>query len=194
MWSSGARRPTPDEDDENGGISGMVMYAVTRAEDDPELAAAEPWEPGIPGVTVNLYDCTVQSTDGSAIVALLATTKTDSWDDSLPTNCQGRQCHTRRPRVANRLLRRHAQLEPGAPGCVRRRLCLRKRSDWPGGRWKRLADQRPFLPASTWWKWFRPPVTKSSNPRTSNVDFGDTYFPSPGAAAAAWQPVSVRQH
>ena len=65
---------------ENGGISGMVLYAVTRAEDDPELAAVEPWEPGIPRVTVNLYDSTGTT--------LLATTETDSWDDSLPTNCQ----------------------------------------------------------------------------------------------------------
>lgn len=40
---------------ENGGISGMVFYAVTRAEDDPRYAAAETWEPGIPRVQVNLY-------------------------------------------------------------------------------------------------------------------------------------------
>jgi hypothetical protein len=40
---------------ENGGISGIVHYAVTRAEDDPTLAAAEVWEPGIPRVQVNLY-------------------------------------------------------------------------------------------------------------------------------------------
>ncbi|MBI4773238.1 MAG: hypothetical protein HY788_03490 [Deltaproteobacteria bacterium] len=39
----------------NGGISGIVFYATTRAEDDPRLAAAEPWEPGIPDVQVNLY-------------------------------------------------------------------------------------------------------------------------------------------
>lgn len=39
----------------NGGISGMVIYATTRAENDPGLAAAEPWEPGIPRVQVNLY-------------------------------------------------------------------------------------------------------------------------------------------
>jgi hypothetical protein len=64
---------------ENGGISGMVMYAVTRAEDDPELAVAEPWEPGIPGVTVNLYD-----ENGN----FLMSTVTDSWDGSLPENCQ----------------------------------------------------------------------------------------------------------
>ena len=40
---------------ENGGISGLVYYAVTRAEDDPRYAAVEPWEPGIPRVQVNLY-------------------------------------------------------------------------------------------------------------------------------------------
>ena len=40
---------------ESGGIAGMVYYAVTRAEHDPAQAAAEPWEPGIPRVQVNLY-------------------------------------------------------------------------------------------------------------------------------------------
>jgi hypothetical protein len=40
---------------ENGGISGMVRYAVTRAENDPALAVGEEWEPGIPRVQVNLY-------------------------------------------------------------------------------------------------------------------------------------------
>jgi large repetitive protein len=40
---------------ENGGISGIVFYATTRAEDDPRLAAGDPWEPGIPRVQVNLY-------------------------------------------------------------------------------------------------------------------------------------------
>ena len=66
---------------ENGGISGIVYYAVTRAEDDPALAAAEPWEPGIPRVTVNLYDSTG--------TFLLNTTTTDSWDDDPPTGCVG---------------------------------------------------------------------------------------------------------
>lgn len=40
---------------ENGGISGIVFYATTRAEDDPRYAAGEEWEPGIPRVQVNLY-------------------------------------------------------------------------------------------------------------------------------------------
>ena len=66
---------------ENGGISGIVYYATTRAEDDPRYAAAETWEPGIPNVTVNLWDKTG--------AVLLNTTTTDSWDDSQPTGCQG---------------------------------------------------------------------------------------------------------
>jgi hypothetical protein len=45
----------PYNPDDNGGISGIVYYATTRAEDDPGLAAAEPWEPGVPRVQVNLY-------------------------------------------------------------------------------------------------------------------------------------------
>ncbi len=39
----------------NPTISGMVRYAVTRAENDPRFAATEPWEPGIPRVPVFLY-------------------------------------------------------------------------------------------------------------------------------------------
>ncbi len=39
----------------NGGISGMAIYAITRAEDDPRFAGAEEWEPGIPRIQMNLY-------------------------------------------------------------------------------------------------------------------------------------------
>jgi hypothetical protein len=39
----------------NGGISGMVFYDVTRAEDDPRYNLGEEWQPGIPRVQVNLY-------------------------------------------------------------------------------------------------------------------------------------------
>lgn len=40
---------------ENGGITGVVYYSTTRAENNPRYGAAEPWEPGIPRVQVNLY-------------------------------------------------------------------------------------------------------------------------------------------
>ncbi len=53
---------------ENGGISGIVFYATTRAEDDPRNAAGEPWEPGIPRVQVNLYKDTVCNSNGGPAV------------------------------------------------------------------------------------------------------------------------------
>jgi hypothetical protein len=55
---------------ENGGISGIVHYETTRAEDDPAYAGAEPWEPGIPRVPVFLYrkDTAVVPADPSKIL------------------------------------------------------------------------------------------------------------------------------
>ena len=47
---------------ENGGISGIVFYDTTRAEDNPEDAVGEPWQPGIPKVQVNLYSGLRKST------------------------------------------------------------------------------------------------------------------------------------
>ena len=41
---------------ENGGISGVAVYSITRAEDDPAFAAAEEWEPGIPRLQVALFE------------------------------------------------------------------------------------------------------------------------------------------
>lgn len=52
-WGKSPYKPT-----ENGGIAGIVHYAITRAEDDPRFAAAENWEPGVPRVQVGLFlDC-----------------------------------------------------------------------------------------------------------------------------------------
>ena len=77
-------------DGENGGITGIVFYAVTRAENNPEQAAAEVWEPGIPGVTVNLYASGGVDLDTGVATkgALLNTTTTDSWDENIPTGCK----------------------------------------------------------------------------------------------------------
>jgi len=73
---------------ENGGIAGIVYYAITRAEGDPRKAAAEPWEPGIPRVTVRLYR-EIQTSAGGTTLALVDETTTDSWDDSVPDLCPG---------------------------------------------------------------------------------------------------------
>lgn len=59
-WGKDLYGPGPDgnygtPDDENGGIAGIIHYAVTRAENDPRNAVGEVWEPGIPNVQVDLY-------------------------------------------------------------------------------------------------------------------------------------------
>lgn len=114
---------------ENGGITGVVHYSVTRAENDPTYGFPENWEPGIPRVQVNLYkdfnrDKLIDDLDGDGKPTLsdvdnwpfgwmddpsqkgpedidwngngafdlgdaLQAVYTDSWDDNLPTNCQG---------------------------------------------------------------------------------------------------------
>jgi hypothetical protein len=40
---------------ENGGISGIVFYSNTRAENDPRYGVGDPWEPGVARVQVALY-------------------------------------------------------------------------------------------------------------------------------------------
>jgi len=40
---------------QNGGISGVICYQTTRAEEDPRDGTNDPWEPGIPRVQVALY-------------------------------------------------------------------------------------------------------------------------------------------
>jgi large repetitive protein len=82
---------------ENGGISGIVHYASTRAEWDPKYATAENNEPGVPGVEVRLYRAGANGRpvkpDGSAIVGVpsaqdaLQIVFTDSWDNSNPSGC-----------------------------------------------------------------------------------------------------------
>lgn len=74
---------------ENGGISGIVYYASTRAENDPRLGVGDPWEPGIPRVKVRLYRQVATDFDGGTSLALVQEVTTDSWDDSLPTGCPG---------------------------------------------------------------------------------------------------------
>ncbi|MBU6435916.1 MAG: hypothetical protein KGQ77_00190 [Betaproteobacteria bacterium] len=94
---------------ENGGITGIVHYAGTRAEWDPRFAVAENNEPGIPDVEVRLYRAGVDgrpaAPDGTPIrprganesaqeyqaytkqFALRISAGTDNWDNSLPTGC-----------------------------------------------------------------------------------------------------------
>jgi Multicopper oxidase len=65
---------------ENGGIKGHVIYASTRPFDDPSLSLQLSWEPGVPHVTINLYQKTVDA-NGSEHLTLVDHTTTTSWDD-----------------------------------------------------------------------------------------------------------------
>ena len=65
----------------NGGITGIVFYSVTRAEDDPALGVGEPWEPGIPRIVVNLYadtngDGVIDDVDGDGTITR---SDADNW-------------------------------------------------------------------------------------------------------------------
>ena len=75
---------------ENTSIAGVVYYATTRTEEDPQNAVADPWEPGIPRVKVHLYKAK-QDDNGNWVPdgGILATYITDSFDDSNPTGCVG---------------------------------------------------------------------------------------------------------
>lgn len=68
---------------ENGGISGTVTYATTRAEDDPRYGAVEEWEPGIPRVQVSLYKDVICNSNGLPAVSPLCP-EADGIGDGLP--------------------------------------------------------------------------------------------------------------
>lgn len=78
---------------ENGGISGIVQYATTRNEFEARLQATEDYEPGIPDVTVNLWEVQLDGNgdplinpDGSfARGTLLYSVETDHFEH--PTGC-----------------------------------------------------------------------------------------------------------
>jgi hypothetical protein len=70
----------------NGGISGIVFYAVTRNEFDARLALAEDYEPGIPNVTLRLYGLGPDGLPNTADDVLLQETVTDSYQQPRASN------------------------------------------------------------------------------------------------------------
>ncbi|HET7480763.1 MAG TPA: hypothetical protein VFJ72_14755, partial [Rubrobacteraceae bacterium] len=80
---------------ENGGISGIVYYATMRTEENARYQSGDPYEPGVPGVKVDLYQADtdangdpIKEADGSVKTKTadpIATVNTDSWQQ--PTGC-----------------------------------------------------------------------------------------------------------
>jgi hypothetical protein len=71
---------------ENGGVSGVVIYAVTRNEFNARLALAEDYEPGIPSVHVNLWGLAPggDPNDPNDYTVLLNEVDTDAWSHPRP--------------------------------------------------------------------------------------------------------------
>jgi hypothetical protein len=206
---------------ENGGISGIVHYATTRAEDDPRYAAADNWEPGIPRVQINLYqdflnnatglaapngDGLVDDVDGNGVVMLADVDKypigwstggpmgaedidrdgngtfdlhdavqfamTDSWDDSVPTGCQGDAYVTPAGQATDCYdgLRNFNQVRPAV---------------FDGGYAFGGGAGDPELLAGTYIvEAVAPTGYEQVKEEDKNVDFGDSYIPSPLALPA----------
>ncbi|MDB6162017.1 MAG: multicopper oxidase type 3 [Gammaproteobacteria bacterium] len=70
----------PYDQNENGGIQGVVIYSSTRPFDDQRYNVQTIWEPLVPRVTVNLYR-KVRNSDGTNTLTLVDHTLTSSWDD-----------------------------------------------------------------------------------------------------------------
>ncbi len=66
-WGVHAYDPsgTNGVDPQNGGIVGSISYDTTRNELDPRYAAAEDWQPGVSGLTVDLYTTVPCPGDGT---------------------------------------------------------------------------------------------------------------------------------
>ncbi|MFZ5998476.1 MAG: hypothetical protein ACOYW7_13480 [Nitrospirota bacterium] len=188
---------------ENGGISGVVFYATTRAENDPRYAVGDPWEPGIPRVQVNLYkdanrDGIIDDINGIPGIQLadvdnyplgwadgtapkgpedvvncgdgttfcqgdaVDVTHTDSWDDNQPTGC--------------------IQTLPVLNGQTVKE-CFDNFGTWNQMR-PAVFDGGyafgPNLPPGTYIVEAAAPVGyEHQREESKNVDFGDTYAPSP---------------
>jgi hypothetical protein len=201
---------------ENGGISGIVHYASTRAEDDPRYAAADNWEPKIPRVQVVLYrdhdgdgkidapefaTSTLSSTGYQAALADVDNwpfgwsdggTKgpedvnrsgdpasfdrgdaydlvwTDSWDDSPPQGCQGPSFNGNGQRM---------DCFDGLPNFNQVRPAV-----FDGGYafMSDPANPEASLPRGTYVvEAVTPPGYEHVKEEDKNVDFGDSYEPSP---------------
>jgi hypothetical protein len=78
--SATGTKPTTTQVGENGGIYGQVAYASTRPFDDASQMIQQPWEPNIPGVTVNLYQEGFAADGVTPTLTMVDTTITTSWD------------------------------------------------------------------------------------------------------------------
>ena len=97
---------------DNGGITGRVLYAVTRNEYDARMAVAEDYEPGIPNVTIQIWGLGPDGQPNTTDDILLNELQTDAWqmprmdNPDNPVSCD--------------VLDKNATSAPGCHACVHR--------------------------------------------------------------------------
>ncbi len=161
----------------NGGVTGIVPYSTTRAENDPRWGGAEVWEPGIPGVRVQLWDVTRTK--------LLNEVTTDSWDDSLPTGCQGPVFTFRaRPRTASTACATSTRCGPASSTAATPSCRRSSRSQTTPTAWLTpVADRGAAVPGGPTpagkyiVKMIVPTGYKVVGEEDKNVDFGHEFIP-----------------
>ncbi len=170
----------------NGGITGIAFYDTTRAENNPELAAGEVWEPGIPGVTVNVYGVGPDMQPNTADDVLLNTTVTDSWDASIPTGCKYGDAAgpfvfspdggtNEYPRDCYDGLRNYNQVRPGVfdGGYAFDSICADAGGMGADGSCASFTSPMPVGDYVV--EVVPPPGYEIYKPEDKNVDFGDSY-------------------
>ncbi|MEW6181573.1 MAG: pectin esterase [Bacillota bacterium] len=176
----------------NGGISGIVYYATMRNEIDPRYAAAEDYEPGIPGVTLHLYRL---NPDGSTV--LINSAQTDAWQH--PTGCvrpdgsEDPGC-TEVPNSSNQIKEGvfdggyafNAYFDPyfGAPGAVEKPL-------EPGTYLVKVFP--PTDPGNRLPDGGQKPLYKVIDKDSVNTGEGDEYTAQPAAATRSAEPLEGRE-
>jgi hypothetical protein len=155
---------------ENGGIAGLVSYDITRAEDEPVFSATEEWQPGIAGATARLWDSTG--------TILLNETQADSWDDSPPTGCVGDIFVWQgSPTDCFDGMRNFNQFRPGVFDGG-----FAFESYFPGGLGSGSSETSPIPPGEYIVEVVPPAGYEVVREESRNVDFGDSYVPSPNSA------------
>ena len=174
---------------QNGGIHGMINYAVTRTEEDPATSTIDAWEPGIPRVKVLLHKARQDKVLGSPLSNYWVindaddrrfplTTTSDSWDDNQPTGCLG----ARGSAAQGPLLWSQPELVNGfaIPSCAETfyhwdqiRPGVMDGTYW----FEKLPDGSPIPPGNYLVQVVAPPGYKAIQWGDRNIEFGDAKIP-----------------
>ncbi len=170
-----------DVDVYTGGVAGIVQYSTTRAENLARWGTPENWEPGVAGVTVQLWNADKTK--------LLNEASTDSWDESQPTGCQWPGVapdipsftYLGTPRDCFDGLRNFNQVRPGVFdggwAFYTQKSAMVNNVETFDLPMDQRTIEKPLLPGKYVVKLIVPPGYKIVKEEDKNVDFGNEYIP-----------------